>query len=399
MTNLHAFCTFDGPRPLMPPPSTSRWCSLGAVALSALALAIATAGCGAANGDRPTGGPPAVPVTIATVQQKTMPYEDHAIGNVQAYSSVAIKARVGGELEAVHFREGDEVSKGQLLFTIDPRPSQAAVKQAEGVLARDQALLKKAEDDVTRYAGLVEKDFVTKEQFDQITATAASLRATVKSDEASLDNARLQLGYCTITAPISGRTGNLAVKAGNLIKADDTNGMVTINQDRPIYVQFSVPEQDLPEIRAHQRAGALKVEAIIRQDHAHNVEGALSFIDNAVDTTTGTIMLKATFPNQDGALWPGQFVDVLLYLGEQADAIVVPNEAVVAGQVGQYAFVVGADDTVESRTVKVDRVIAGETVVADGLKPGDRVVTDGQLRLAPGMKVVTASIPAEAGGK
>jgi len=330
----------------------------------------------------------AVPVVVGEVAQKTLPVEIHAIGNVEAYSTVSIKARVGGDLTRVHFKEGQEVRKGDLLFQIDPRPYEAALAEAKAKLAKDIALARKAEEDARRYAALIEKQVVSQEQYDQVRANRASLDAAVKADEAAVESARLQVSYCSIYAPFSGRTGSLLLHEGNLIKANDDNkSLVVIRQIQPVYVSFSVPEQSLPEIKRHWGAEGLKVAVSSRERHGETVWGELTFMDNAVDTTTGTILLKATFTNQDKALWPGQFVNVALTLTEQRDAIVVPSQAVQTGQQGQYVFVVRPDLTVESRSVAVDRTVGQEAVVGKGLAPGERVVTDGQLRLVPGARV------------
>ncbi len=316
----------------------------------------------------------AVPVVVGEVAQKTLPVEIHAIGNVEAYSTVSIKARVGGDLTRVHFKEGQEVRKGDLLFQIDPRPYEAALAEAK--------------EDARRYAALIEKQVVSQEQYDQVRANRASLDAAVKADEAAVENARLQVSYCSIYAPFSGRTGSLLLHEGNLIKANDDNkSLVVIRQIQPVYVSFSVPEQFLPEIKRHWGAEGLKVAVSSREKHGEPVWGDLTFMDNAVDTTTGMILLKATFTNQDKALWPGQFVNAALTLTEQRDAIVVPSQAVQTGQQGQYVFVVRPDLTVESRAVAVDRTVGQEAVVGKGLVPGERVVTDGQLRLVPGARV------------
>jgi multidrug efflux system membrane fusion protein len=315
-----------------------------------------------------------------------MPVGFRAIGNIEPIETVAVRARIGGELQQIFFAEGQPVRAGDRLFVIDPRPYRAALAQAEAVLARDQALLAKAEADITRYADLVEQDFVTREQYDQIKADAAALAAAVAADQASVETARLDLEYCTIMAPVSGRTGNLNVKAGNLVKANDDTPLVTINRTRPIYASFSVPAQLLPEIMARPLEG-IRVAATIPGDHSPSAEGTLTFIDNAVDTRTSTILLKATFANQDERLWPGQFVDVTVILGEEPDRLVCPAPAVQTGQQGQYVFVVEPDKTVELRPVKVDRMDEQEAVIEEGLAPGETVVTDGQLRLAPGATV------------
>jgi multidrug efflux system membrane fusion protein len=351
------------------------------------ALAVAAAllpACGGGRQQRRV--QPAVPVTVAKVVQKTVPVTFRAIGHVEAIATVAIKARIGGELQKAWFTEGQPVPKGAMLFTIDPRQYEAALRLAQAQLEKDRALLEKAEADIKRYEGLVKQDFVTREQYDQIIATAASLRAGVAADQANLDNARLQLAYCAITAPVEGRTGNLNVKVGNLVKADDTTPLVTINQIRPIFAAFSVPAQLLPQLTKHD-GNRITVSATLPQNTGAPEEGALTFVDNAVDTGTGTILLKATFANQDERLWPGQFVDIVVTLGEEPGRIVAPASAVQTSQQGQYVFVVKADGTVELRPVKVDRIDEAEAVIDTGLTAGETVVTDGQLRLVPGAKV------------
>jgi multidrug efflux system membrane fusion protein len=329
---------------------------------------------------------PAVPVAVGKVVEKTVPLTFRAIGHVEPISTVAVKARIGGELQKVWFIEGQDVRAGQTLFTIDPRQYDAALRQAEAQLAKDQALVKKANADVQRYAQLVKQDFVTKQDNDQAIATAEALRATVASDQASVDNARLQLAYCTITSPLEGRTGNLVVKVGNLVKADDTTALVTINQMKPIFVSFSVPAQLLPQLTRHN-SHRIGVSATIPQNSGPAEQGILSFVDNAVDTATSMILLKATFANQDERLWPGQFVDVVVTLGEEPNRIVAPASAVQTGQQGQYVFVVKEDQTVELRAVQVERMNEVEAVIDKGLTAGETVVTDGQLRLVPGARV------------
>ena len=329
----------------------------------------------------------AVPVSAAAVLQKTVPVQVRAIGNVEAYSTVGVKAQIGGQLLRVHFREGQDVNKGDLLLTIDPRPYEAALKQAEANLAKDTAQLENARVEVSRYAELVRKGYVAQQQYDQIRTNFAALEATVNADRALVENARLQLKYCYIYSPITGRTGSLFDNEGNLIKANADDSIVTINQIQPVYVTFSVPEQHLAEIKQYMAMGNLKVEAVIGEDEAHPEEGKLTFVDNAVDMATGTIKLKATFVNKEKRLWPGLFVNVAVTLTTQPDAVVVPSHAVQTGQSGQYVFVIKDDLTVESRAVVVDRTLDGETVVDKGLQPGEKVVTDGHLRLVPGARV------------
>ena len=328
-----------------------------------------------------------VPVTVGTVVRKPVPVQIRAIGNVEAYSTVGIKSQIGGTLMSVHFKEGHDVNKGDLLFTIDPRPYEAALKQAEANLAKDNAQLENARVEVSRYAELVKKGYIAQEQYDQIRTNSAVLEANVNADKAAVENAQLQLKYCYIYSPLSGRTGSLISYEGNLIKANADSYMVVINQIQPIYVTFSVPEQNLQEIKKYMVSGNLKVEAFISNEAPNPEDGRLTFIDNTVDSATGTIKLKATFSNNDNKLWPGQFVNVTMILSIQSGAIVAPSQAVQTGQQGQFIFVVKDDLTVEQRAVEVDRTINGEAVIATGLKGDEKVVTDGQLRLVPGAKV------------
>ncbi|MGD0885462.1 MAG: efflux RND transporter periplasmic adaptor subunit [Thermodesulfovibrionales bacterium] len=329
----------------------------------------------------------AVSVSAATVIQKAVPVQIRAIGNVEAYSTVGVKSQIGGELARVDFREGQDVNKGDLLFIIDPRPYEAALQQADANLAKDMAQLENAREEVRRYAELVKKGYVAQEQYDQIRTNSASLDATVNADKAASENARLQVKYCYIYSPITGRLGSLMSNQGNLIKANADTAMVVINQVQPIYVTFSVPEENLADIKKYMAAGKVPVQAVIGNDAGHPEEGVLSFVDNAVDVTTGTIKLKATFVNKDKRLWPGQFVNAITTLTSQPNAIVVPSQALQTGQEGQYVFVIKSDLTVESRPVVPSRTVEGETVVGKGLQPGEQVVTDGQLRLVPGTKI------------
>ena len=382
--------------------------------------------------------PPGAPVSVATVIQKDVPVQLRVIGRVEAYSAVSIRALVEGELWKVYFKEGQDVQKDNLLLSIDPRPFEAALRQAEANLERDQALVqqaeanlaknlaqaKNAEEQAKRYVFLVEKGYVAKEQYEQVRTNSESLAATVQADRAAIENAQaalradkaalenvravvrgsraavetaqIQLGYCSIRAPISGRTGSLLVQQGNIIKASDVP-IVVINQISPIYVTFSLPEQNLPEIKKHMAAGDVKVEAVIPGDEKPPEPGILTFIDNAVDTATGTIKLKGTFENQAKRLWPGQFVNVVLTLTIWPNAILVPSQAIQTGQEGLYVFVVKPDLTVESRPVAVDRSLDGLTVVTKGLQPGETVVTNGQLRLVTGGKVEIKKEPGERG--
>ncbi len=327
-----------------------------------------------------------VPVKMADVLQQNIPLQISAIGNVDAYNTVSVKALVGGEVTEVHFKEGQDVRRSDLLFQIDPRPYDAALKQAQGQLAKDLAQAKNAEQQAKRYEILVRKDYVSKDQYDQLRANADALAAAVEADKANVENSRLQLAYCTIKSPIDGRVGSVLINKGNVVKANDLP-MVTINEITPVYVTFSVPELNLADIKKYMKAGQLKVEAFIPGDEKNPAQGVLTFINNQVDNTTGTIQLKGTFQNRDKRLWPGQFVNVILTLTTQRNVVVMPSAAVQAGQQGQYVFVVKPDFTVESRPVTITRTFNDLAVVAQGVAPGEKVVTDGQIQLVPGVRV------------
>ncbi len=351
--------------------------------LGLLVLVVFSSACSEKSG-KPA--PPPIPVVVWTVIQKAVPVQIRAIGNVQACSTVTVKAKVGGELVRVHFTEGQDVKKGDLLFTIDPRPCEAALKQAEANLQRDIAQAKHAREDALRYESLIQKGVVPQQQYDKFRTDADALEATVIADRAAVENAKIQLGYCSIRSPIDGRTGSLIVHQGNHIKAEDIN-LVVINQIIPIDVTFSVPEQFLSEIKKFMASGKLQVDALVPMNDERPERGFISFIDNTVDTNTGTIRLKGTFANHDKKLWPGQFVNVVLTLTTEPNAIVVPSQAIQTGQEGQYVFVVKQDLTVESRPVVAGRAVDSETVIQKGLNRNEQVVTDGQLRLYPGAKV------------
>lgn len=334
---------------------------------------------------------PAIPVTVSTALRKAVPVQLRVIGTVEALSTVSIKSQVNGMLEAVHFREGEDVGRGALLFTVDSRPFAAALRQAKAALARDIAQEKFARDQAGRYAALLKDGIVTQDQYDQLRSNAEALAETVRADRAAVDNAAVMVGYCFIRSPIDGRTGNLMVQRGNLVKANDEPTLVTINQVTPIYVTFSIPEKELAEIKKHLAAGDLKVEALIPNDPGPAVQGIISFLDNKVDSTTGTIKLKGTFSNKQKRLWPGQFVNVILTLATIPNAVAVPAQAVQTGQEGLYVFVVKPDRTVEMRPVVTGVTYNGETVVEKGLRGGEAVVTDGQLQLMPGSQVTYAA--------
>jgi len=329
----------------------------------------------------------AVPVTVATVIQKNMPVQLAATGTVEAYATVSIRAQVGGVITKVSFTQGQDVKQGDPLFTIDPRPLEAALKQAEANLQRDTAQLQNSREQARRYAELVKKQYVSQEQFDQIKTTADALESVVDADKAAVENAKVQLSYCYIFAPVDGRTGSLQLNQGNLVRTNDATPLVVINQVNPIYVTFSLPEGNLPEIKARMAQSSLKVLAILPQSPDNPEQGTLTFVDNAVDATTGTIKFKGTFANAGRRLWPGQFVKVLLNLSEQPNAVVIPFQAIQSGQDTQLVFVVKPDRTVEVRPVVVSRTLNGEAVVDKGLKPGETIVTDGQFLLSQGTRV------------
>jgi membrane fusion protein, multidrug efflux system len=354
--------------------------------LSSLVVASLLLGCSPGGRTPPPGPPKGAPVTIGSAVQKNIPIQVRAIGTVEAYSTVAVKTMVGGQITKVGFSEGQDVRKGDLLFEIDSAPYEAALKMAEAARARDIALKDNAEKEVRRYASLVEKNLVPRQQYDQFVSSAAALEATVQADTASVQNARVQLAYCFIRSPIDGRTGSVLVQQGNVVKANDAT-LVIINQVIPIRVSFSIPEQYLADVAKYKAAGTLKVEAMPQDGKANPVPGALSFIGNAVDPATGTIQLKGTFPNTDRRLWPGQFVNVVLTLAVHSSAVVIPSEAIQTGQQGQYVFVVRPDLTVEARPVVTGEVFDGGTVIGKGIVAGEKIVTDGQLRLVPGTKV------------
>lgn len=359
------------------------------LALVGVAVLLMSGGCtrspaGGAGSGR-SGGSGPVPVLAAQAVVKTMPVGLYGIGNVQAFSRVAVRSRITGELTRVHFQEGQDVKQGELLFTIDPRPPRAALNQAEANLARDQAQLENARQEYGRQKRLVESELISRDDFDKAEAALKALQGTVLADQAAITNAALNVEFTGIHAPIDGRAGSLLVHAGNIVQAG-SDVLVTLNQLRPIYVAFAVPEQHLAEIKARLAEAKLFVE-VNAPGLEQSPRGELTFVDNAVDASTGTIPLKATFANADNALWPGQFVAVVLKLKELPGAVVVPAPAVQTGQSGEFVFVVKPDRTVEMRTVKAGLTRKGETVVERGLAPGETVVTDGQLRLVPGAKV------------
>jgi len=360
---------------------------------------------GSRSGQRSAGrggrGGEAVPVIVTVAQKKAIPIQIRAVGNGEAYSTVAVKSQVTGVLTRAHFKEGQNVKKGQLLFTIDPRPFEAAVKQAEANLARDTAQLQNAREQARRYAELVKKQYVSQEQYDQIRTNADALESVTEADRAALENAKVQLSYCYIYSPIDGQVGSLLVNEGNLVRVNDGTPLVVINQITPINVIFSVPEQHLADLRRYMAARKLKVEARFASDDGRPEQGTLAFVDNAVDRTTGTIKLKAEFGNGQRRLLPGQFINVVLILTTQSEAVVIPSEAVQVGQEGQHVFVVKPDKTVEMRPVSLGQTNEGEVVIAGGLVGGEQIVREGQFLLGPGSRVEIkeAKAPAANEGK
>lgn len=331
---------------------------------------------------------PVVPVIVGKSIEKSVPVELRAIGKVQPYATVSVQAQVQGEITGVHFKEGQRVKEGDLLFTIDPRPFQVELKQAEANLAREKVQLQNVRRTSERYGSVVKQGYVSREQFDQLAANVASLEASILGGEAAVEKARLQLSYCTIRSPIDGYAGEVKVHKGNLVKANDNEKpLVVINQVTPVYVTFAVPEHKLADIKQHMASGPLTVSATIPGREADPSKGVLSFIDNAVDSSTGTIGLKASFPNKDGALWAGQFVNVSLTLATREGVVAIPAQAVQSGQEGHYVFVVKPDSTVEYRLVSAGLHMNGDWVIDKGLAPGETVVLDGQLRLAHGSQV------------
>ena len=375
-------------------PSVSRAFLLGSV----LSFSTLTAGCTgeAQPQSRPAAASAAVPVTVAEVVEKEMPVEIGVIGTAEAYSSVAVRSQITGELTSVNFRQGDDVKAGQVLFTLDQRPLEALLHQAEANLARDSAQAANAKASADRYQDLAQRGLATKEQLGQTGATSAALEATVAADRAAVENAKVQLQYATIRAPIAGRTGSLMVTAGNLVRANDQTPMVVTNQIAPIYVTFGVPEPMLPDLKRYMAQGALRVEARAPTDSEPPAVGHITFVDNQVDQTTGTIKVKATFPNDNRRLWPGQFLNVVVRLTTIPHALVVPSTAVQTGPQGLYVYVVKGGKTAELQPVTVDRTAGDETVVKTGIAAGDTVVTDGQLRLLPGSRITIKAAPKKA---
>ncbi len=386
----------------------------GRACLPLIIAALLPIGCGSQKAQTAAAFPP-VPVSVAVAAVQALPVEIRAIGNVEPFQSVQVKSQIAGELLSVRFVEGGNVNRGDLLFEIDARPYQEALRQAEAAVARDVAQLrqaeanlardraqsKNAEAEAARWAELFKEGIASRTQYDQTQSNADSLRASVRADEAAIESARaslesdraaaerakLDLAYCEIRAPLSGRAGNLLVHPGNLVKANGDNALVVINQIAPIFVSFGVPEQHLAAIRRGSSTRKLPVEVSPQDDPAKAERGILSVIDNTIDTATGTIRLKAICDNARRILWPGGLVNVVLTLDTETGAIVVPSEAIQAGQQGQFVYVVKSDQTVEFRIVQVGPAVAGKAVIQKGVAAGETVVTDGQLRLFPGARI------------
>lgn len=342
--------------------------------------------------------PQAVPVVAVAVLRKPVPVRLDAIGTVQPIATVVVKSRIDGQIVKVPVRDGQEVKAGDTLFVLDSRAVEAQARQAEAQLARDRAQLANAKREAERQAQLVSKNYTAAATYETAQTNAATLEATVRADEAALDNMKVQITYYTITTPIDGHVGAVLLKAGNNVKANDTITLATINQLHPIYVAFSVPQRELPAIREASVGHELQVAATVPGDSGPPESGKLAFIDNAVDTTTGTIALKAVFDNTNDHLWPGQFVNASLTLRVEPNALVIPTQAVQVGQNGSYVYVIKPDKTAEPRDVTIRRSIGGDSVIAKGLSEGEQVVTDGQLRLTKGTLVEPRPAVAVAGG-
>src|SRR5579884_4011350 len=327
-------------------------------------------------------------VVLATVEQRDVPVQVRAIGNVEAYRTVQVRSMVNGQIDKVLFKEGQDVREGQLLFQLDKRPFEADLDKAIGTMRHDEATAAQSELQAKRYTELEQQGVISKEQADQFRAQAKADASAVYADKAAVDAARVQLAYTDIAAPIDARTGAVMIHKGNLVKANDTPYLVQLNQVAPIYVTFSIPETDLAEVRQFAASRQLRVFATPKGQNTTPVEGDLTFIDNGVDMTTGTVKLKATFTNKDRRLWPGEFADVVLNLSTRKNAILVPTKAVQSGQQGDYVYVVTPQNTAESRNVQPAGTYQNMTIVTAGVQPGEKVITEGLIRVAPNSKVV-----------
>ncbi len=337
---------------------------------------------------------PGVPVSVTTVKRTSVPYVVIANGVAEPMQTVAVEAQVNGILNRVTFAEGQPVQAGQILFEIDSRPYVAVLEQARAQLARDEAQAANARRDAARYAALVKEGYVTGSQADQADATAASASATVVADRANVSKAALDVANSTIRAPISGRTGSLLVRQGNLVKANSNPPLVVINQIQPILVRFAIPQSQLPDIQRYYRGGnALQVRATPSEGSGVPLMGTLAFIDNNVDSTTGTVLLKARFSNPEATLWPGQYTNVALQLYVDPNALTLPAPAIITGQQGTYVYTIDSAGSAKQQPVQVSRTVDSLSVISSGLKEGQRVVVDGQSRLIPGSKVTIKGAP------
>lgn len=358
---------------------------ISVIVLLATAAASLLGACSRENGKMQQ---PPVPVVVAEAVSKTLPFEITAIGTAEAYNTASIVSQVSGLIMHVYFKEGQHVRKGDPLFLVDPAPYEATLAAAEAALARDQATGRNLEASVKRYDDLAKKDYITPQEHSDMLTSLEAMKATVRADQAAVDAAKLDLERCTIRAPLNGRMGTRLLDEGNVVRANSDNSMVLIHQIRPMYVRFSVPEKYLTEILKYFASDTLQVRASAPEERPGAHVGRLTFVDNAVDAATGTILLKAEFSNEDMLLWPGEFVNVVLVLRQLENAVVVPSQAIGTGQSGDYLFVVKSDATVEMRPVSVAYRLDNDAVIESGVAAGEKVVTDGQLRLRPGAKVV-----------
>jgi membrane fusion protein, multidrug efflux system len=339
--------------------------------------------------------PPSVPVTIANSVECDIPIYLDYVGHIEAYTTVYVTSQIEGVLKSQLFMEGQAVNQGDLLFIIDPRPYQAALQKAEAALAQTMASLKYDEDTVRRYAKLIQEDYVSQLDFEKYITNVMTDQASVKQNLADIENAKLNLEYCYIRAPMNAVTGNVQIYVGNLIPNAGTTPLVTLNQITPIYASFFIPEKDLPKIQSLQKQGLLKTQVFLNQNYNCPYEGILTLVNNMVDENTGMILLKATLPNEEKILWPGEFIDVRLILGEEKDAVLVPSQAVQIGQNGAYVFIVKEGQTVEMRTVRVGQKYENYVSVKDGVKANETVVLDGQINLYDGSRISIKNPPAE----
>jgi membrane fusion protein, multidrug efflux system len=367
---------------------TSGWAML-------LAVVIGLAACSKGDAKKASGPPPSVPVVVTTAGQQNVPVVISAIGTVQPFTTVQVKSMVAAQIDHVHFTQGQDVRKGQLLFTLDKRSFEADLQKAVGALAKDKASAENAAVEAKRYAALLKEGVVAQQQYDQMQSTAAQMAAAVESDQAAVQAAKVNLQYTNIYSPVDGRAGDVLVHEGNLVKANDVP-LVVINQITPIYAEFNIPEQQLPEVKQFMQRGTLTVDASFPNQQGTVAKGKLTFVDNAVDRQTGTIALKATFQNTDRKLWPGQFVNIGMQLTTLNKAVTVPSQAVQNGQQGTYVYVIKPDKTAEARQVALGVLYGNQQVIKSGVNAGETVVTDGQMRIAPGTRVdaKTADAPA-----